>query len=477
MVADTPSKQEASVFERMTLKDIHQEIQHVYASDDRPWVIGYSGGKDSTTSLQLIWYALSELPVEKRRKTVHVISTDTLVETPVIVDYINTTLKLIDKAATTQSMPFQTYKLQPVINDTFWVNLIGRGYPAPQKTFRWCTERMKINPADRFITEQVSQHGEVILVLGIRKSESMTRSQVMSLHEIKGSILSRHSTLPGAYVYTPIKDFNINDVWTYLLQNKSPWGNNNRDLVALYQSAQGECPLVVDDTTPSCGNSRFGCWVCTVVERDKTMESLIDSGQEWMEPLLELRDFLASTQDPEKKHLIRELKRRMGYVSFKSDGSGKITRGPYKLEFCKEILKRLLQTEMRVRKEGPNPNLNLILPDELHAIRRIWRTERGDWEDSVPTIYREATGKELQWNKDDIGTFGVHEAKILEELACKYDIPSRLVTKLIDVELQSQGMSKRASVFGKIEKVLSEEWRTEEQILQERQEEMARDVQ
>lgn len=475
MVGDTTSKHDSSVFEHRTLKDLHEEIKNVYLSDERPWVIGYSGGKDSTTALQLVWYALSELPVEKRKKNVHVISTDTLVETPVIVDYINTTLKLIDKAANEQSLPFQTHKLQPIINETFWVNLIGRGYPAPQKTFRWCTERMKIRPADRFITETVSQHGEVILVLGIRKNESMTRDQVMSLYEIKGSALSRHSTLPGAYVYTPVKDFTINDIWTYLLQNKSPWGNNNRDLVALYQNAQGECPLVVDDTTPSCGNSRFGCWVCTVVDRDRTMESLIDSGEEWMEPLLELRDFLASTQDPEKKHLIRELKRRMGYVSFKSDGSGKITRGPYKLEFCKEILRRLLQTEMLVRKEGPDPNLSLILPDELHAIRRVWRTERGDWEDSVPQIYREVTRKELEWSHDDIGTFGTHEGEILDELASKYDIPSRLVTKLIDAELQSQGMSKRSSVFGKIEKVLSEEWRTEEEILKAKQEEMTHD--
>lgn len=479
-MSKTNDRKDVSVFEYTTLKNIHKEIRQVYLDDDRPWIIGYSGGKDSTTALQIVWYALSELPAEKRKKTVHVISTDTLVETPVIVDYINTTLKLIDKAAQAQNMPFITHKLQPLIDDSFWVNLIGRGYPAPQKTFRWCTDRMKINPADRFITEVASKHGEVILVLGIRKSESMTRAQVMSLYQIKGSPLSKHSTLPGAYVYAPIQDFTINDVWSYLLQNKSPWGNNNRDLVALYQKAQGECPLVVDDTTPSCGNSRFGCWVCTVVDRDRTMESLADK-EKWMEYLLEMRDFLASTQDPAKKHEIRELKRRMGFVSFRSEKSSalkgnkepEITRGPYKLEFCKEILRRLLKTQMIVRKEGPDTNISLILPDELHAIRKIWRTERGDWEDSVPKIYHEVTGEQLNLVHDDIGTFGPAEAKILEELAQKYNMPSGLVTKLIDVELQSQGMSKRSSVFGKLDKVLSEEWRTDEQeILRKRKEEL-----
>lgn len=475
------SSSSSSIFEYRTLNDIHKEIQHVYLSDDRPWIIGYSGGKDSTTALQLVWYAVSELPQEKRSKVVHVISTDTLVETPIIVDYINTTLKLVDKAAREQNMPFITHKLQPLINDSFWVNLIGRGYPAPQKTFRWCTDRMKIKPADRFITEVASKTGEVVLVLGIRKSESMTRTQAMSLYQIKGSLLQRHSTLPGAYVYAPVQDFTLNDIWSYLLQNKSPWGNNNRDLVALYQKAQGECPMVVDDTTPSCGNSRFGCWVCTVVDRDRTMESLIDNGQEWMESLLELRDFLASTHDPSKKHEIRELKRRMGFVSFRSEKSSnakgvkepEITRGPYKLEFCKEILRRVLKTQMKVRKEGPDPNINLILPEELYDIRKIWRTERGDWEDSVPRIYEEVTGQKLALVEDDVGTLGPLEAKVLEELSGRYGVPSRLVTKLIDVELQSQGMSKRSAVFGKLDKVLSEEWETDEdELLRERKEEL-----
>jgi DNA sulfur modification protein DndC len=481
---DQKSPEKISFFDRSTLVELYEEVQDVYLADDRQWIIGYSGGKDSTAALQVVWHALSKLPEEKRKKMVHVICTDTLVETPVIVEYINNTLHLIDKAAGDQKMPFKTHRLNPEVNDSFWVNLIGRGYPAPQRKFRWCTERMKIKPADKFITQTVSEHGEVILVLGIRKSESMTRAQVMSLYEIKGTVLSRHSTLPGAFVYAPVQNFTTNDVWTYLLQNKSPWGNNNRDLVAMYQNAQGECPLVVDTTTPSCGNSRFGCWVCTVVERDRSMESMIDHGQEWMESLLDFRDFLASTQDPAKKHEIRELKRRMGFVQFRSEKSmenkgisePEITRGPYKMEFRRQILRRLLETQMKVRKEGPDPNIELILPDELHAIRKIWRSEEGDWKDSAPRIYKEVTGQDLKLIADDIGTFGLEESRILEELATKHDIPYRLVTKLIDVESQNQGLSKRASVFGRIDKVLGEEWRTDEaEILRVRKEKIERD--
>lgn len=465
-----PIIQQNSVFDTKSINDIYSEIQQVYLSDGKPWIIGFSGGKDSTTALQLIWYAVEKLSPEKRTKPIYVISTDTLVETPIIVNYIDTTLRHIEEAAIKQKLPFRTHKLRPAISDTFWVNLIGRGYPAPQQKFRWCTDRMKIRPADRFIMEKVSKHGEVILILGVRKSESMTRAQVMDLYKIKNSILSRHSRFQGAFVYTPIEDFSVNDVWSYLLQMPSPWGNNNRDLSALYASAsQGkECPMVVDEKTPSCGNSRFGCWVCTVVTRDKTMESLIDSGEEWMQPLLEIRDFLSLTQDPAKKHLYREYKRRSGHVDFKSDGSPVISRGPYKLEFCKELLKKLLQAQVKVRQMGPDPNGTLILSEELHEIRRIWKLERGDWEDSIPKIYREVVGEDLNWIEDDIGNFSEKESKIIAQICQKYSVPVMLVKKLLDAEIQTQGMSRRSSIYVTIDKVLREEWRSEEELMKEK---------
>jgi DNA sulfur modification protein DndC len=455
---------ESPVFEKRSLKVIYKEIQDVYLSDYRPWVIGYSGGKDSTTSLQLIWYAISDLPAEKRSKPIHVISTDTLVETPVIVDFIDNTLKRISDKASECKLPFTTHRLKPLITESFWVNLIGRGYPAPQQRFRWCTDRLKIEPANRFIMEQISKYGEVILVLGVRRQESATRAQVIGLYELPNSVLSRHSKFSGAFVYTPIKEWSVDDVWAYLLQVPSPWGNDNRDLVALYRTAQGECPLVVDDSTPSCGNSRFGCWVCTVVSEDKSMRALIDSGETWLMPLLELRDLLAKTQDPNLKPLYREYKRKSGIVSFKTDGSGIISRGPYKMEFRKEVLTKLLKAQKAISSNNPGAKLQLILPEELYEIRRIWQNEEGDWEDSIPKIYREINNSDLDWLKDDV-TFSSKEKELLLKICQKYEIPISLVTKLFDVELQSQGMTRHSSVYKKLNRIFAQEWRSENEIL------------
>lgn len=448
---------------RKFLEARYEEIRNIYLGDRRPWVIGYSGGKDSTTALQMIWYALSALPTNRVMKPVYIVASDTLVETPKIVGYIDSSLERMNDAARRAGLPFSAHKVRPKLENTFWVNLIGRGYPAPSKRFRWCTDRLKIYPANDFIREQVAKHGEVVMVLGVRKAESATRAQVINLHRIKGSPLSRHSTLPNAFVYTPIEDLEVQDVWTYLLQVPSPWGNNNRDLVTLYRNAQaGECPLVVDKTTPSCGNSRFGCWVCTVVTRDSSMEAMIDNGAEWLEPLLKYRDLLASTQDPLVKLQVRDLKRRNGQVMPKVDGG--FVPGPYKPKTRKDLLRRLLETERLIRRDGPNPQERLISKEELEAIRRIWRAETQDWEDSVPKIYREVTGEDLDWTTDEQTVFSTEERRLLDDICARHQVTSAMVAKLLDIERELHGMSRRSSVNQKLSAVFDEDWRSEEEI-------------
>lgn len=456
----------ASIFDVRNIASIYAEIRDVYLSNNMPWVIGYSGGKDSTVSLQLIWMALRDLPPERLSKPIYVIATDTLVETPVIVDHVIGNLGKIGKAAQEQGLPISVHRLTPEVTDSFWVNMIGRGYPAPHSKFRWCTERMKIKPADKFILSKVAQHGEVVLILGQRRAESTTRAQVMEEYRITGHRLSRHSTLPRAYVYTPIEDFTTDDVWSYLLTAPSPWGGNNRDLASLYRSAQsGECPIVVDLSTPSCGGSRFGCWVCTVVERDRSMEAMIDNGEEWMTPMLEFRDFLAETQDPERKKHIRDYRRRDGQVKVRKKQLTLI-RGPYLLTFRKELLKRLLRIQEQVRREGRDPELTLISDEELYEIRRLWRAEAQDWDDSVPAIFREATGRELPWPQDDAVLFGMNERALLAQVCDEEAVPLDLMMALIESQRQHGALGGRTAVHARIDEILRSEWRSENEVLE-----------
>lgn len=442
---------------------IKNHIKKVYLAYNRPMVIGYSGGKDSTAVLQLVWEAIAELPFSDHKHDIHVISTDTLVETPYIIDYVSAALKNIETTARSQNLPFYAHKLTPLYKNSFWVSLVGKGYPAPSKGFRWCTERLKIEPVNRFIAESVSRWGEATVVLGARRDESSSRSQVLSKKKRDQLGLSKHPSLSAAFVFTPIEQLATEDVWTYLLTRPCPWGGNNRDLAAMYQNAGGgECPMVVDKSTPSCGNSRFGCWTCTLVETDTSMQNLVDGGEEWMAPLLEFRDLLSETQAVEKKHIYRSHKRRNGRVSFTRDGK-RIAYGPYLLKWRKEFLRRLLTIQKEIRITGPNPDYTLIAPEELELIRDLWREEV--WEDSLPQIYREVMGDDQAWLDNDGVAFSSDDFQLLKQICDEEGLAVGLPGKLIDQERRMQGMSRRSGILEKIDSIFDEEWRTEEEIL------------
>ncbi len=238
----------------------------------------------------------------------------------------------------------------------------------------------------------------------------------------------------------------------------------------MYRNAQaGECPLVVDKTTPSCGNSRFGCWVCTVVERDRSMEAMIDSGEDWLEPLLDFRDMLAETQDPEKKALYRDFRRRSGQVAFIRD-TDKPVPGPYTLDFCKVLLTRLLETQLRVQRTAPPGEDTLLIHDaELHEIRRLWRAERGDWADSVPHIVRSTLGRDLEWIMEDSVAFTTQDADLLDTICTEHGVPTGLVVRLLDVERAAHGLKRRHAVHMRIEELFHQEWRGLDALLAERQ--------
>lgn len=456
-----------------------ENIKDIYINDKRPWVIGYSGGKDSSCVVQLVWNALlllrkeqeetQQYTEEQMNKPVYVITSDTLVETPAIETLLESSIEQISAASKAQGLPIQAHTVKPKVNDTFWVNLLGKGYPAPYSNFRWCTDRLKIQPTTVFIQDKVAQYGEVTILLGARKAESSTRAQVMSKRTLVGDSLSRHNDLPNAFVYTPIEDWDADDVWTYLLNSKSPWGFNNRELVTMYRNAQsGECPLVIDKSTPSCGGGRFGCWTCTVVQRDRSMENMIDNGEEWMRPLLDFRDFLTKTQEPETKKTYREHRRRSGRVEFfESDGKTKLRWGPYKMEWRIKFLKMLLETQRKVQEEGPNPNVLLIQPNELQKIRQIWMHEEGVWDDPLPGIYEEMTGEKLEWAEDDFSGMGGAEKQLIEDVSKDHEIPSGLIAALFDVERKHDGMTRRSGIYQEIGKVLRKDWRSREEVFAE----------
>lgn len=347
---------------RLVLDDLRDEYLQSHA---KPWIVGFSGGKDSTLLVQLVFEMLLELPPSKRVRKVHVLSNDTLVESPVVQSFVDKVLTRVAQSVEPLRLPVHVVKTTPDIDSTFWVNLIGRGYPAPNRIFRWCTDRMKIRPTTEYIRREADAAGEVILLLGVRRTESSARSRSVSRYD-NGGRLNAHNDVKGCLVYRPIVELTTDEVWTTLLQRRPPWGGTHRDLATLYRNAQGgECPFIVDQSdTPSCGtsSSRFGCWTCTVVEKDRSLQGFIDIGFQYLDSLVSFRDEIQKmSRDPQW----RSTERRNGDEGL----------GPFTMAARQRLLDLLLQTQEDIRATDQGSELELISTAEIERIKQIWRDD------------------------------------------------------------------------------------------------------
>jgi DNA sulfur modification protein DndC len=452
------------IIRRLTL-----QTQALYLSDSIPWVIGYSGGKDSTATLQLIWNAIGQLPKEQRAKPIHVISTDTLVENPIVSKWVEHSLTAMLQAAQEQGAPISPHRLVPAIRDRYWVNLIGRGYPAPRPMFRWCTSRLKISPSNKFIREVADEHGEAILVLGTRKAESAARKRVMESYAADKhntrQLLSANNNpqLARVWVYTPIEDWTNDDVWEYLVTESNPWGYNNRDLLTMYRGAttDNECPLVVDTSTPSCGDSRFGCFVCTLVDKDKSMQAMIqnDDEKKWMLPLSKFRNKFLDIKNDWDQRDFRRMDRSLKV--FKRGDKEVLLHGPYKQRYRERLLRRLLLVQKVVRETGPAHvrDMELIGLEELQEIRRIWVQEKHEIEDRVPRIYERVMRKPYpKMDFDEGQTIRPDDIRVLRKIAATTEdsdgLHFQLLRELLHVEQGYRTASRRVGVYEALEKAL-----------------------
>lgn len=356
----------------MTLwENIVADIKAEYLSETQryPWIIGFSGGKDSTLVAQAVLEAMLAVTPSDRTREVHMVSNDTLVESPLVIAHMSMVQKQIEGAAQNLGLPVTVVTTHPELEKSFWSLLIGKGYPSPNQSMRWCTDRLKIQPTSSYILNNVSRHGAAIVVLGVRKDESNSRrNSIDKFQNMESSNLTPHSALPGAFIYRPIVDLSLDDVWEILGQYPPPWGGTHNNLIQLYRDAGGgECPVVLSqEEAPGCGtsSSRFGCWTCTVVEKDKSLQGFIDVGKHHFKALVDFRDWLKEIRN---KPEYRQVERRNGRMQFDLL-TGKHIPGPFTIQAHKMILDRLRETEKEFGDQ-------LISKEEIDIIESTWAEE------------------------------------------------------------------------------------------------------
>lgn len=441
-------------------EDIIKEIMVVYKHDERPWLIGYSGGKDSTLLVSLVYEAMKRIKETgaELSKWVYVITSDTMVENPIVKNYMHSSSNSINKAAENDGLNMQADIIYPEADQTFWSRVIGLGYPTPEPPgFRWCTDRLKINPMNKYVNDRIKESGEIIVLLGVRKGESLTRMKTITAREIEGKLLNMHNDIPNAYVYNPITEIPNDLVWEFLLKDdcKSPWGTDMKYLFNLYQGENlGEEKSVLGevdrDKIPVTGNSRFGCWCCTMVKEDKSLQNFINkSNEEDANQLTLLRDFRNNLLEMREDASMRDNKRRNGAVYKKADGS--FGMGPFTLEARKIILEGLLELENKT-------NLELITREELKVIDKMW-DEEGDLTcRSLVDTYYKVKGEKLPWDDYKTARFDDEAISSIEQVSEKYNIPVELITKLIVSVDKNKHITRNNKMQKAFDQIISQGW-------------------
>ena len=276
-------------------------------------------------------------------------------------------------AAKILNLPIEGEIRKPEKGESFWELVIGKGYPTPRTDFRWCTDRLKLKPTKNYVLEKVAENGKAIILTGVRKDESANRKNTIEKYKnLENSNLTPHTSLKGAFVFRPIVDVKTAELWEFIYQNNPPWGGSHKRLIELYQDALGLQFSNADETeeAPDYGTNgaRFGCWCCTVITKDRSLQGLIDTGKyDYLKPLLEFREFLA---DIRNKPEYRQLRRRSGNIEFKN---GSHIAGPFTIEGRHKILEELLKIQKEV--QALNPNLVLISKEEIERCRQMWKQD------------------------------------------------------------------------------------------------------
>ncbi len=318
---------------RVLASTVERDLDH--------WIITFSGGKDSTATLVLAVEAAlkDKLPIRR----IDVVYSDTLIEIPVIQQHAIRFLEFLSKFERLRPLPLSFHVVHPALEERFWVCLLGKGYPPPHQRFRWCTRRLKIEPVETKLRD-VMQPGRTVIVTGVRFGESAERDRRLYASCRRGGECGQgawfqHSSRLEAAYLAPIAFWKECDVWDFLNFLAPDWGYPTH---------------LLEEKVYYGRETRFGCWMCTVVRQDGAMQ-MITSRPEWahLRPLLEFRErVLRLTSSPESRYP-------------RADGMP----GRLSLETRKRLLTELLQLQEVL-------GISLIEEEEIELIQALWSNQK-----------------------------------------------------------------------------------------------------
>lgn len=360
-------------------------LRKYYMEDPRPFCVAYSGGKDSSVIVYLTIKMLLQLVKENEPlyKQVLIINSNTLAELPPVLKHLEESLKSIQHYGDNYNLNLKVKEVTPEIKNSLNVQLLGVGMPPPSNQLRWCTDKLKVMPIDKEITNNFPT-GEFISIIGTRRDESFSRDARIEKKTVKGTNLKLNDKYKKASNLMPIEDWSTKDVWEYLFKQTNELLNVDF-LWEIYSDASGkdtkECTFVaaggrhIEEGKIGCGVSRFGCWQCYMVrDKDKSLDGLMQSGYENMDLYKEYRDwFWNLTQQGWEKTRDPYSHRTQGRDLYnKGDKSnpkyGMTMPKGMKLSIRKRAFAKLLILQSKL-------NEKIITEDEIIEIQKRWLKE------------------------------------------------------------------------------------------------------
>ena len=139
--------------------------------------------------------------------------------------------------------------------------------------------------------------------------------------------------------------------------------------------------------------------------------------------------------------------------------------GPYLKKWREKWLRELLEIQVDINENGPEEfeNLELITLPELRNIRRIWVYDKHEFEDSVPRIYEEVTGKKFEdpewvgseaFRKEEWDVLEEVVREVVDELYPGEELAFEMAYSLIDTENQASSLNKRKGIIDSLEKCI-----------------------
>ncbi|QST02234.1 hypothetical protein IMZ31_22535 (plasmid) [Pontibacillus sp. ALD_SL1] len=379
---------------RIVWDRVKETIRSSYKEDSKPWIIPYPHGPNSFTLLHIILGIMKE---EKDPKPVTIVQSQTGNDLPFVLEESNQTFRYINRYAAAYHLPISTEIITPSLEDSFWVNVIGNGFPPPKTNFQYCGETLKIKPMVNWLKEHTNTPCKIILS-GLSYDPSFrgvaNTDELQPLNGLEFADIILFSRLYGVTPWGE-KTNKFSDLYEAVTDSVSPIPYSLRN--EEYKEVQGPCGRMNTDF-------QLPCWNCPLMNYQTLLAKRIDLKDErWYKHLFAIQrklytlSFEQGARDGEENrqqmhHVKRGRNNQEESQNTKSDVSPKDYTAPQSetlyLSTRREIFHFIKEREGIIRDymdkdfNQPHSHFRFFSEEEETEIKRLWDAELEKKEDS-----------------------------------------------------------------------------------------------